>query len=200
MSTDARRPALRHGHDGRPTRCARAMAAAEVGDDAYGEDPTVNRLQSLAAALLGKEAALYVPSGTMANQLAIRVLARPGTEVLVPRARARVPLRGRRGAVQLRCAAAPARRRRRCRDRRAGRARRRGGATTISPAVSLVWIENTHMPAQRPTVDARPRSARSPARPRERGLPAALRRRAHLERGGRARRVAARSSSPSATR
>src|SRR3954451_12569436 len=60
----------------------RAMADAEVGDDAYGEDPTVNRLQSLAAALLGKEAALYVPSGTMANQLALRLVAVPGTEVL----------------------------------------------------------------------------------------------------------------------
>jgi threonine aldolase len=62
----------------------RAMADAEVGDDEYGEDPTVNRLQSLAAGLLGTEAALYVPSGTMANQLAIRVLSRPGTEVLCP--------------------------------------------------------------------------------------------------------------------
>jgi threonine aldolase len=62
----------------------RAMADAEVGDDVYGEDPTVNRLQSLAASLLGKEAALYVPSGTMANQLAIRVLASSGTEVLCP--------------------------------------------------------------------------------------------------------------------
>jgi len=62
----------------------RAMADAEVGDDVYGEDPTVNRLQSLAASLLGKEAALYVPSGTMANQLAIRVLAERGTEVLCP--------------------------------------------------------------------------------------------------------------------
>ncbi|MFI5053548.1 MAG: threonine aldolase family protein [Acidimicrobiia bacterium] len=60
----------------------RAMGEAEVGDDAYREDPTVNRLESLAAALLGKEAALYVPSGTMANQLALRLLARPGTEVL----------------------------------------------------------------------------------------------------------------------
>jgi len=60
----------------------RAMADAEVGDDAYGEDPTVRRLESLAAALLGKEAALYVPSGTMANQLALRLVARPGTEVL----------------------------------------------------------------------------------------------------------------------
>src|SRR4029077_9048538 len=60
----------------------RAMADAEVGDDVYGEDPTVNRLESLAAALMGKDAALYVPSGTMANQLAIRVLARRRTEVL----------------------------------------------------------------------------------------------------------------------
>lgn len=59
-----------------------AMADAEVGDDVYGEDPTVNRLESLAAALLGKEAALLTPSGVMANQLALRVLATPGTEVL----------------------------------------------------------------------------------------------------------------------
>ena len=60
----------------------RAMAEADVGDDAYGEDPTVRRLESLAAALLGTEAALYVPSGTMANQIALRTLAGPGTEVL----------------------------------------------------------------------------------------------------------------------
>jgi threonine aldolase len=60
----------------------RAMADADVGDDVYGEDPTVNRLEALAAALMGKHAALYVPSGTMANQLAIRVLATRGTEVL----------------------------------------------------------------------------------------------------------------------
>ena len=67
----------------RPTpEMRRAMAEAEVGDDAYGEDPTVNRLESLAAAVLGKEAALFTPSGTMANQLALRVLGRPGTDVL----------------------------------------------------------------------------------------------------------------------
>src|SRR3954453_19850229 len=58
----------------------RAMAEAEVGDDLYGEDPTVNRLESLAASLLGKDAALYVPSGTMANQLALHELGRSGTE------------------------------------------------------------------------------------------------------------------------
>jgi threonine aldolase len=60
----------------------RAMAAAEVGDDVYGEDPTVNRLQELAAQVIGKEAALFVPSGTMGNQIAIAVHARPGTEVI----------------------------------------------------------------------------------------------------------------------
>ena len=60
----------------------RAMADAEVGDDAYGEDPTVTRLEALAADRLGTAAALYVTSGTMANQLGLRVLSRPGTEVL----------------------------------------------------------------------------------------------------------------------
>lgn len=60
-----------------------AMARAEVGDDVYGEDPTVNRLQEMAAGLLGKKAALFVPSGTMANQLAIRIQTQPGQEVIV---------------------------------------------------------------------------------------------------------------------
>ena len=60
-----------------------AMARAPVGDDVYGEDPTVNRLQDMAAALVGKTAALFVPSGTMANQLALRIHAQPGQEVIV---------------------------------------------------------------------------------------------------------------------
>ncbi len=60
-----------------------AMAAAEVGDDQFGEDPSVNRLQSLVAGLLGKEAALFVPSGTMANQLALKLYTRPGDDVIV---------------------------------------------------------------------------------------------------------------------
>ncbi|MGH7166587.1 MAG: low-specificity L-threonine aldolase [Nitrospiraceae bacterium] len=60
-----------------------AMARAPVGDDVYGEDPTINRLQEMAAALLGKGAALFVPSGIMANQLAIRVQCQPGDEVIV---------------------------------------------------------------------------------------------------------------------
>src|SRR5262245_18089578 len=60
-----------------------AMAAAPVGDDQYGEDPTVNRLQDRIAGLLGKEAALFVPSGTMANQIGLKILTRPGDEVIV---------------------------------------------------------------------------------------------------------------------
>ena len=61
----------------------RAMAQAEVGDDVYGEDPTVNRLQELVAELLGKEAALFVASGTMGNQVAIRTHTQPGDEVVL---------------------------------------------------------------------------------------------------------------------
>lgn len=60
----------------------RAMAAADVGDDCYGEDPTVNRLQELAAEMLGCEAALFVPTGTMANQIGLKVLSSPGGEVI----------------------------------------------------------------------------------------------------------------------
>ncbi len=61
----------------------RAMAAAEVGDDVYGEDPTVNRLQEMAAAMLGKEAALFVPSGTMGNLIAVLTHCQRGDEVLL---------------------------------------------------------------------------------------------------------------------
>jgi len=63
----------------------RAMAGAEVGDDVFGEDPSVNRLQEKAADLLGREAALFVPSGTMANQVCLRLLTRPGDEVICDR-------------------------------------------------------------------------------------------------------------------
>src|SRR3982074_453278 len=67
----------------RPTPAMReAMARAEVGDDVMGEDPTVNALQERTAALLGKEAALFVPTGTMANQIAIGVHAGPGDELI----------------------------------------------------------------------------------------------------------------------
>jgi len=60
-----------------------AMAQAQVGDDVYGEDPTVNRLETTAAQLLGKDAALFVPTGVMANQLSIRLHTRAGDEVIV---------------------------------------------------------------------------------------------------------------------
>jgi threonine aldolase len=59
-----------------------AMARAEVGDDVYLEDPTVNRLQEMAAAMLGKEAALFVPSGTMGNQICVHLHTSPGHEVI----------------------------------------------------------------------------------------------------------------------
>jgi threonine aldolase len=61
----------------------RAMAEAAVGDDVYREDPSVNLLQEMVAGMLGKEAALFVPSGTMSNQLCLRTLTRPGDEVIV---------------------------------------------------------------------------------------------------------------------
>ncbi len=60
-----------------------AMMAAKVGDDVFGEDPTVNELEQRTAALFGKEAGLFVPSGTMANQIAVRVHCRPQDEILL---------------------------------------------------------------------------------------------------------------------
>ena len=67
----------------RPTEAMRrAMASADVGDDVYGEDPTVNALEERVAALMGHEAALFVPSGTMGNQIGMRLVAEPGQEVL----------------------------------------------------------------------------------------------------------------------
>ena len=62
-----------------------AMARAPVGDDQYGEDPSVNRLQERVAAMLGKEAALFMPSGTMVNQVALKVFTRHGDDVIVGR-------------------------------------------------------------------------------------------------------------------
>lgn len=62
-----------------------AMALAVVGDDGYGEDPTVNELEARFAALVGKEAAIFVPSGVMANQIAVRILTRPGDLIVAGR-------------------------------------------------------------------------------------------------------------------
>src|SRR5271155_393400 len=68
----------------RPTAAMReAMARAEVGDDVFGEDPTVQALEAAVAAIVGKEAALFVPSGTMGNQLGIATQTRHGDDVIV---------------------------------------------------------------------------------------------------------------------
>lgn len=78
MSVDLRSDTVTR--PGQPMRAA--MAAAEVGDDVYGEDPTVTALEAEVAGLLGHEAGLFVPSGSMGNQLGLRLLARPGDEIL----------------------------------------------------------------------------------------------------------------------
>ena len=61
----------------------KAMANAEVGDDVYGEDPTVNLLQEKAAEIFGKEAALFVPTGSMGNQIAVKLHTKPGDEIII---------------------------------------------------------------------------------------------------------------------
>ena len=63
----------------------RAMFGAEVGDDVYGEDPTVNKLEARAAELFGREASLFVPTGSMGNAICLDVLTRPGNEVICDR-------------------------------------------------------------------------------------------------------------------
>src|SRR6187399_1353015 len=68
----------------KPTDAMRkAMAAAEVGDDVFGEDPTVNRLQENAAEIFEKEAALFVPTGSMGNEIAVKVHTKPGQEIVI---------------------------------------------------------------------------------------------------------------------
>ncbi|GHU13412.1 threonine aldolase [Spirochaetia bacterium] len=127
-----------------PTEAMRkAMAAAEVGDDVYGDDPTVNRLEGMGAEILGKEASLFVPSGTFGNQLALFTWCRRGTEIvmgeechiIVHEAGAAATIAG----VQTRCVSAPdgvlkpeeVRKRLRKQDLHA-------------PATSLVCVENAH--------------------------------------------------------
>src|SRR5688500_14201877 len=83
MADDAMLIDLRSDTVTRPdAEMRRAMADAEVGDDVFREDPTVRALEELAAELLGKEAGLFLPSGTMGNQVALHLLGRPGGEVL----------------------------------------------------------------------------------------------------------------------
>ncbi len=122
------------------------MAQADVGDDAYGEDPTVNALEEAFAGRVGKEVALFVPSGTMGNQLALRLLAAPGKSVVVG-ARQHVVVyengaAGRNAAVQLHTVA----------DHDgtiAGDdlAWAMEAADHHYPTPGLVCVENTHMPA-----------------------------------------------------
>jgi threonine aldolase len=131
----------------RPTAAMRrAMAAAEVGDDDYGEDPTVRTLEERFAQLVGKDAALFVPSGTMANQVAFRVLAVAGTAV-VAGARHHVVAyefgaAARNAGIQFVA----------CDDsdgmlRAEDVAAARQAVDYHQPAVSLVSLENTHMAA-----------------------------------------------------
>jgi threonine aldolase len=131
----------------RPTPAMRrAMAEAEVGDDVYGEDPTVNRLQELAAAMVGKEAALYVPSGTMGNQIALSLLGRPGTEVLCSeRAHIRqyeLAAAAGNAGLQLRTVPDPV-----GTFLAADVEQAAAGAAHHLPPLSLVAVENTHMPS-----------------------------------------------------
>jgi threonine aldolase len=124
----------------------RAMADAEVGDDDYGEDPTVRALEEAFAARVGKNAALFVPSGVMANQIALRVLSEPGTAVVAGR---------RQHVVAYEHGAAPMNAgiqfisvddgdgMLRADDVRQARL----AAAHHQPAVSLVCVENTHMAA-----------------------------------------------------
>jgi threonine aldolase len=131
----------------RPTpEMRRAMAEAEVGDDVYGEDPTVNALEEAFAERVGMEAALFVPSGTMGNQLALRLLTRPGTSVIAGRRQHIVVYEngagGRNAGVQFQPV-----------DDDRGRLSPDDIAWAIAaaehhyPRPSLVCIENTHMPA-----------------------------------------------------
>ncbi|MGQ9696198.1 MAG: low-specificity L-threonine aldolase [Thermodesulfobacteriota bacterium] len=84
----------------KPTSAMRqAMMAAEVGDDVFGEDPTVNALQEKVAQLLGKEAAIFVASGTMANQLSIKAHTQPGDEVIIEAGAHAMNFEGGAGAV-----------------------------------------------------------------------------------------------------
>jgi threonine aldolase len=131
----------------RPTpEMRRAMSIAEVGDDGYGEDPTVRRLEESFAARVGKQAAVYVPSGTMGNQIALRVLGRPGTAVIAGRRQHVVAYEhggaGVNGWTQFHTV-----------DDGDGTIAPEGVAELIAACehhwlpVSVVCVENTHMPA-----------------------------------------------------
>jgi threonine aldolase len=124
----------------------RAMAEAEVGDDDYGEDPTVRALEDAYAARVGKPAAVFLPSGTMANQIAFRVLATPGTAVVAGRRQHVVAYEygaaSRNSGIQF-IALDDSSGMLEADDIRAAIA----ASAHHQPAVSLISIENTHMAA-----------------------------------------------------
>src|ERR1700751_5785232 len=124
----------------------RAMADAEVGDDDYGEDPTVRALEEAFAARVGKGAALFVPSGVMANQIALRVLTRPGTAVVAGRRQHVVAYEYGAAAVNAGVQFIELDDDDGMLDGGAVRHARRA-SEHHQPAVSLVAIENTHMAA-----------------------------------------------------
>lgn len=128
----------------RPTAAMRsALAAAPVGDDQFGEDPSMNALQDYVASLLGKEGALWLPSGTMANQVALRTLTRPGDDVIVVRESHVVWHEAGGGAansgVQLTEVGD-----RGCFTAEAFLALRKPRGHLLYPPTTLVWVENTH--------------------------------------------------------
>jgi threonine aldolase len=128
----------------RPTPAMRrAMAEAEVGDDDYGEDPTVRTLEEAFAARVGKPAALFVPSGVMANQIALRVHTRPGTAVVAGRRQHVVAYEFGAAALNagIQFAAVDDQ------DGTLAAADVRWARQADQPEVALVSIENTHMAA-----------------------------------------------------
>ncbi len=124
----------------------RAMAEAEVGDDGFGDDPTVHLLEERVADLLGQEAALFVPSGVMGNQIAVRVLTKPGDLILAGRSQHLVSFEmgasARNSSVQFALV-----------DDTDGRLDRRQMADYLDaeedhqPHIGLIALENSHMPS-----------------------------------------------------
>ncbi|MEE9274487.1 MAG: threonine aldolase family protein, partial [bacterium] len=128
----------------RPTPAMReAMTRAEVGDSSLGEDPTVNALQERAASLFGKEKALFVPSGTMANQIAIKTYTQPGDEIISDAGCH--PLRNELDAAAMisgvQFALVPAERGVFSREAAEAAFRPEG---PMNPRTALLWAENTH--------------------------------------------------------
>ena len=123
----------------------KAMAAAPLGDDRYGEDPTVNRLEERFAELVGKPAAMYVPSGTMGNQIALRLHGAPGSNVVVGRRQHLMSYEsgaaGLNNAFQIYAVDDPGG----VVDTEAAAEAVAAGSGGFWPPVSLICLENTHL-------------------------------------------------------